>query len=234
MGCALRFGDRRTARSRAIATRPKRKLLSADSVLKAAFVRGRLRPARRQAQACGTQFRYRATSTAGRGVARLAPVCRPRDVASLSGQQLRAWFGPRVQGQSATAEPASGADARGDVGRGAAENRPPAFPSRFHQGHKRPTADIAERPRPRWNAVEVRSGRRDLNPGPRAPKARALPGCATPRRASSIAAAPRTVVQCRVQEPKRVPINQGSKRFLLRDNGNRPQGRGAKPRGSTS
>src|SRR3954454_2373724 len=51
------------------------------------------------------------------------------------------------------------------------------------------TADNATQGRPAITGLPLKSGRRDLNPGPRAPKARALPSCATPRQAASIAGA---------------------------------------------
>src|SRR3954447_1806670 len=84
---------------------------------------------------------------------------------------------------------------------------------------------VAPSPRSPPADVEGGSGRRDLNPGPRAPKARALPGCATPRRGPSMAADFRS--------PPRLP-NKEAIRLLPPETANRPRGRGAKPRSSPS
>jgi hypothetical protein len=52
------------------------------------------------------------------------------------------------------------------------------------------------------------SGRRDSNPGPRPPKGRALPGCATPRCSTMVDAPPtRRAARLRVRLPSRPPTH---------------------------
>lgn len=76
-----------------------------------------------------------------------------------------------------------------------------------------------------WAASEDWSGRRDLNPGPLAPEASALPSCATPRRLqSSVVLVPRVALcrRCDQNRNRHLPIRRTR---LIRKGMRQKQGR---------